>query len=299
MIRMVRPDSKAPPDWLQKAADETARVIAAYKAAVAATKRRGKKPATPAKRKPVKGITFDFKFVVYGDELLRDSLNEIYGFKCAYCETFFAGQPVAVEHYRPKGAVVEGKAMLPGYYWLAAAWRNLLPSCTDCNSRRRHRMENGTKVVRGKGNLFPLAPGSRRARGPGDEKKEKPLLLNPEVDDPDAHLEFAVERERAGVIRPALKRGKPSPKGLASIDVYALDRPQLTRARADFAIRLLAHLRNTRQSFADHQAKPGNAALKKRYLDNLADLRRFVDAGQPYCAMARQILRAELPGIKL
>jgi hypothetical protein len=287
MIRVDRPVTLAPAAWLTKAQTETTQAIDAYKAAVATfrkLKARDKK------------LEFKFKFVVYGDELLRDALNQVYGFKCAYCETYFAGQPVAVEHYRPKGAVVEGKARLPGYYWLAATWTNLLPSCTDCNSPRRQMTEVGKKVVRGKGNNFPLMPGTKRAKKPGQEKLEKPLLLNPELDDPEKHIEFAVERERAGIIRPRLQKGKPSDKGVASIGVYALDRPQLTQARAQFALRLLSHLRNTRDSFADHQAQASNATLKKRYDDNLQDLRTFVEPGQPYCAMARQIVRAVLPG---
>ncbi len=287
MIRVSRPVALAPAAWLTKAQAETAQAIDAYKAAVAAFRKMKARD---------KKLAFKFKFVVYGDDVLRDALNQVYGFKCAYCESYFAGQPVAVEHYRPKGAVDEGKTRSPGYYWLAAAWTNLLPSCTDCNSPRRQVSEGGKKVVRGKGNSFPLMPGTKRARRPGQEKTEKPLLLNPEIDDPERHIEFAVELERAGIIRPRLHKGKPSQKGLASIDVYALDRPQLIQARAHFARRLLAHLRNTRDSFADYMAKPFNAALKKRYEDNLQDLRSFVEPGQPYCAMARQIVRAVLPG---
>jgi hypothetical protein len=290
MIRVTRLEQLAPAPWLTKAKAETSQAIQAHKAALAAyRKMKGRN----------KKLAFVFKYKAYGDDLLREALNQVYGFKCAYCETYFAGQPVAVEHYRPKGAVIDGKDRLPGYYWLAAAWKNLLPSCTDCNSPRRQEMEDGKKVVRGKGNRFPLAPGSRRARAPGQEKRESPLLLHPEIDFPEEHIEFAVDRERAGIIRPALKRGRPSPKGVASIDVYALDRPQLTRARADFALRLLAHLRNTRQTEADHRARPGDAALKKRYDENLAELLTFLKPGQPYCAMARQITRAELPGLKI
>jgi hypothetical protein len=289
MIKVSRPLARAPQKWLTKAQEETLAAIQAYKDSLARSRR----------TKEGGKFKFTFEFKVYGDELLRDSLNDVYGFKCAYCETYFAGQPVAVEHYRPKGAVRDGKKELPGYYWLAAAWENLLPSCTDCNSPRRQAMAGGVKVVRGKANSFPLEPGTKRAKAPGQEKREKPLLLNPEVDDPAQHIEFAVDRERAGVIRAALQNGKPSAKGVASIDVYALDRPQLTRARADFALRLLSHLRNTRQTLADHLAKPADAALKQRYDENASELFKFLDPSQPYCAMARQMARAELPGLKI
>ena len=86
---------------------------------------------------------------------------------------------MAVEHYRPKGEVLEGNLRLrPGYYWLAATWDNLLPSCTDCNSPRRQEESGGTVRVRGKGKYFPLAKGSRRAKSPGAESRENPLLLS-------------------------------------------------------------------------------------------------------------------------
>ena len=63
-----------------------------------------------------------FTFKAYKNKTVRKALNGAFHFKCAYCEAFFgATQPVAVEHYRPKSAVVgaNGKLKKPGYYWLA------------------------------------------------------------------------------------------------------------------------------------------------------------------------------------
>jgi hypothetical protein len=96
-----------------------------------------------------------------------------------------------------------------------------------------------------------------------------------------------------------LQRGTPSPKGEASIDVYALDRPQLVRARKNFAERLLSHLRNTRNSERRFRANPGDSDLEQEYRENIADLVKFLAPDQPYSAMARQIAKAELPGLKI
>lgn len=293
MIRVARGPEDAPPAWVAKAERETGEAIAAYKAARRAhLKSRGKK----------KVFAFKFAYKVYGDILLRNAINTIYRYKCAYCETFFgASQPVAVEHYRPKGEVIEGtKRTKPGYYWLAATWKNLLPSCTDCNSPRRQRVSlDGEETVRGKGNYFPLEPGSKRARVPGKERFERPLLLHPEFDQPDEHLEFLTAPDRVGLIRPTIQHGAPSPKGVASIVVYALDRLQLQQGRQMFAKRLLSHLRNTKKSESRHRAEPADAALREEYNQNLADLKEFLDPGQPYCAMSRQLARAELPGLAI
>jgi len=283
---------------MAKAATERIAVIEAYRAAhktfLAQKKKLGAK-ASP--------FSLSFSFAVYGDPLLREAINNIYGYKCAYCESDFgATQPVAVEHYRPKGEVIEdGKRVKPAYYWLAADWENLLPSCTDCNSPRKQvDTADGKKRVRGKGNHFPLERGSRRARSPGKERDERPLLLHPERDQPDAHLEFLTEDGRAGLIRASLVGGQSSEKGLQSIEVYALDRPGLQQTRQKVASKLLSHLRNTVASSQRHLANPADAALKAEYDENLADLKRcYLDTGNAYCAMARQIVKARLPGVVL
>ena len=301
MIRVERPETLAPAAWVILATDERSRVIAAFKAfqkAARASKAKAARAAAAKKKDP----EFTFEFKVYSHDLLREALNKAYGYKCAYCETYYgASQPVAVEHYRPKGAFVEGKVRVkPGYYWLAASWPNLLPSCTDCNSPRRQEMEAGRKVVRGKGNFFPLEPGSKRARSPGGEAREKPLLLHPEIDEPEMHLEFLTAHDRVGIVRPALLQGQPSAKALASIDVYALDRPQLVAVRSTHASRLLAHIRNTKLIESLYRAQPGDAKLKAAYEANMDDLLKlFLSPQNAYAAMARQIARAELPGLQI
>jgi 5-methylcytosine-specific restriction endonuclease McrA len=277
-----------PSAWKLKADQETQQAIAAFNAAVKRMRASRTRPAT---------LEYAFEFKVYGDELLRGALNQHYRYKCAYCETFFgAAQPVAVEHYRPKGEIIEGdKRVKPGYYWLAATWDNLLPSCTDCNSRRTQTADNGTARVRGKGNYFPLAKGTRRATRPGAEKNETPLLLHPEKDEPERHLEFLVAPDRLGVIRPTLIHGAPSEKGALSIEIYALDRPQLVDFRRTMAKRMVSHLRNTRLTLRQHRADPADADARRSYEENMADLREMIAHGQPYLAMMRAILRAEFP----
>src|SRR5262249_38675962 len=82
----------------------------------------------------------------------KDFLIRLFNGKCAYCESkFTVSQPGDVEHFRPKGRVVDdnfkpirvqhptkGEIEHPGYYWLAYEWKNLLPSCADCNRFRMH-----------------------------------------------------------------------------------------------------------------------------------------------------------------
>ncbi len=246
-----------------------------------------------------------FEFKAYGHDAVRKTLNKIFAFKCAYCESFYgATAPVAIEHYRPKGEVVEGKKRLRGYYWLAASWENLFPSCTDCNSRRTQSPADGVEEVRGKGNLCPLADPKKRAKGPKSSlANEGALLLDPSsedpADEPALHLEFIAEPNKLGLVRSALVGGKDSPKGQASILVYALDRPELIEFRQRYARHFLFQCRNTEKALLRHQANPGDAALKQEYEENLAELRSYLDPGQSYVGMVRQLSARRYPTLQL
>jgi uncharacterized protein (TIGR02646 family) len=127
----------------------------------------------------------------------KEYLLKAFNDKCAYCEAVIpAAQPGDVEHFRPKGRVVDeqfkpvrvrydkwGEINHPGYFWLAYEWKNLLPSCIDCNRYRLHG-EGGA----GKADRFPVA--GFRASLPGEEDQEEPLLIDPTLADPSEHLEF-------------------------------------------------------------------------------------------------------------
>ncbi|MCP4150291.1 MAG: hypothetical protein GY757_21260 [bacterium] len=122
-------------------------------------------------------------------------LEKIYRHKCSYCESY--SEHVAtlqVEHYRPRNGLQPqqtGDEKHNGYYWLGCEWSNLLLGCPKCNGA-------GAKGVR-----FPIT-GTRvyddtpfddtgsidsfdRSRFHADKSPlidEEPLLLNPEIDEP-------------------------------------------------------------------------------------------------------------------
>ncbi len=140
---------------------------------------------------------------------VRDQLKEIFYKKCAYCES--RSNKPEVEHYRPKKEVSED-SLHPGYYWLCYEWTNLLPSCRYCNTEG------------GKGNYFPVA-GQRVFESPIENDKfikdrckisatellaEKPLLLNPEVDEVEDYFTFNVNGAIVGA--DAENRGKETIK---------------------------------------------------------------------------------------
>ncbi|SEK04693.1 TIGR02646 family protein [Sphingobium sp. AP50] len=161
-------------------------------------------------------------FRAYKEDDVRHALEDLFHGKCAYCETRYdLTAPVDVEHFRPKGAV-EGEEH-SGYWWLAATWWNLLPSCIDCNRRREQEtpdclpsllaLLNDERATRlstmksGKGACFPIE-GVRVEQLPegdmlGPHAAEEAMLIDPCAEDPRAHLRFMIDRRNPlGIVFP-------------------------------------------------------------------------------------------------
>ena len=149
---------------------------------------------------------------------LKLHLFDLFEGKCAYCEACV--QDVAfgeVEHYRPKRQVEECPDH-PGYYWLAYDLTNLLPSCQLCNG------------FPAKMNHFPVRE-KAWARRREEMEREKPLLLNPYLQNPREHLRFRPLRENRDVLPLSQVEGRTE-EGKASVEVLRLNRPNLAGARA-------------------------------------------------------------------
>ena len=234
-----------------------------------------------------------FNFSAFRHKEVRDALNEMFAYKCAYCESKYgATQPVAIEHYRPKSEIHDGgKVLRPGYWWLASDWGNLLPSCSDCNSYREHKWPNGQREALGKGNQFPLAAGHRHARRPQSDNGEVPLLLDPcRSDDPGRILRF----HENGVVLPQVDAdGQELPSARASIDVYALRRPILIEGRRDYAARVLHQIRHVIKAAKAYEKRPG-PKRQAELDDEVAELKRLIADDQPYTTMSRQLVEQRL-----
>lgn len=149
---------------------------------------------------------------IYGHADVKTALKAAQAGKCAFCEARV--DHVAhgdVEHFRPKKGCRQAPADplgLPGYYWLAYEWTNLLFSCQLCNQRH-------------KGNLFPLRDPGKRARDHRDPvEREDPLFVDPASDDPGEHIGFRRE----------IAYGKTD-RGAATIEGLGLNRDEMKEAR--------------------------------------------------------------------
>ncbi|MBI1929970.1 HNH endonuclease [Candidatus Poribacteria bacterium] len=177
------------------------------------------------------GNQHEFSAHYYAHDSVKEKLREIYWDKCAYCESRMSvGASWRVEHYRPKNKLKDDERHT-GYYWLAYEWSNLLLSCEICNSKKSNQFPiQGTRVER---------PQEDRAEWRADSesfKAEKPLILNPELDQPEEHLVFLPN----GYI----KEKDGSERGRKTIEICDLNREDLRIARKDWVDRFSDDIRD-------------------------------------------------------
>lgn len=244
-----------------------------------------------------------FAFAAYKGADVAEAMRALFGGKCAYCESFHsASSPTDVEHYRPKGGV-EGEAGHRGYWWLAADWRNLLPSCALCNRRNGLRIAQpgmagadvaaSKPVTVGKGNLFPIR--GRRATGPrGDCEAEDPLLIDPTRRDPAAHLDWP--QDKLSLVTPRFLGRDPDPYGWATIDILCLNRQDLVEARTRHLDAARVLLANAEFALTVASVLSGDALQEslRRFDETMALLSGMCAPDRPYSAMLEAHLKQRL-----
>lgn len=213
-----------------------------------------------------------FDYNAYRARDVKGALTAMTCGKCAYCEADYdATQPNDVEHFRPKGAIDTASGRIkPGYWWLAAAWTNLLPSCIRCNRREHQPLFDGTDLVMGKANDFPLDNELQRANTIGGEDLEVPLLIDPCVVNPADHVRFEDDEGRC-----IAKEVDADPSTLsarmarASIDTYGLNRAGLVRERSLYMNWAKVSLARLERLARRLELLPANAADERTEIEEL------------------------------
>lgn len=213
------------------------------------------------------------------------SLDGPFHGKCAYCETLIAANhPGDLDHFRPKNRVTSSASPIkvqddqgqevphPGYYWLTYDWQNLLPACEDCNRPNKGR-SGGVRV--GKWDEFPVE--GFRARNPGEENQEVPLLLNPT--NQHLNLENHLAFTSTGVINYLTVNGEKT------CEVFGLNlREALVRER-------LEAYQNASSALLLHLMALGNDNQIGAKVHDMA-IRRYEEGVSPYSAAGRAGLEA-------
>lgn len=231
-------------------------------------------------------------FVFSAHTVAQPALREMFLNKCAYCEDRFGSNvDPEVEHFRPKGAVevtaADGKAMdrAPGYYWLATRWENLTLSCPVCNKKQSRAMYGGIDdSLCGKGCRFPLEDEAKRAKGPGDELYESPLLLDPSTSDVERYFTFA----RDGTVSPSeILNEHEKRRAKKTLEVFGLTRKTLCDDRAEQIYLAILQLNNVCEKL-EESGTGGSFATAE------AELLKFLAPCAPFRTAVRQVLRSEL-----
>lgn len=241
-----------------------------------------------------------FGFKVYKDKGIARELDRIFDGKCAYCESRFAHvMPKDVEHFRPKSEVENPgqPAVIPGYFWLAGDWTNLLVSCLDCNRARKHTVPGQPKGVSlGKHSQFPLSNEARRVRlhtADVASEEQHRLLLNPCIDYPENHLTY----DDDGLVKPTVAGDA---KAEMSIIVYALQRKALVENRKRLLNDLTLKLQLLKSLAVELNAMDGNTPAATRSA-KLGQIKLQMDGiclmfadGQQYLGLLRDNVRRNL-----
>jgi uncharacterized protein (TIGR02646 family) len=288
MIRVERPAAPACLEGLASAAAiELAASVAHY-------------TSTPPKKE-------SFKYTVYSSAPVKETLAKAFNNKCGYCDIDYGGAPLDVEHFRPKGAIVEidletlkprGTQYVtkPGYYWLAAKWTNLLLACIHCNRPEKHAFPDAQDEVSGKSNFFPVGANTARTldRNLDSEALEQPLLLDPCRDQPEAHLEYGPK----GTIRPKTRPDADDLRARVSIRVYGLQRDPLVRRRESTQTLLALRIAEARKALAALAENPADQQARQDLNAKLAEIKdHYLAPSRPFLGMCRQMVREQLVSI--
>lgn len=155
---------------------------------------------------PRSGREIDTRLCTCAD--VKEQLLEEQHGKCAYCECMLTGDLGHIEHFRPKRGFTTSahrKLQKPGYYWLAYEWKNILLSCSKCNTVYKK-------------NRFELRDEKGRDIEHEDTSREEPLLINPMEENPEDFIEF-----RGYTAFPRVVGGRPSDKGVYTIETLKLN----------------------------------------------------------------------------
>ncbi|MBK9497785.1 MAG: hypothetical protein IPO06_00120 [Leptospiraceae bacterium] len=181
----------------------------------------------------------------YGQADVKKKLYELYHSKCGYCEIKEHNDVLQIDHYRPKNRKSNRKDYneFKGYYWLALEWSNLVLVCGYCNRYKSEQFDiSGT--VRAKVENFLTNNEidiSKCIISNLELKQENPLIVNPEVDNPDNSLYF----KNDGTIH------AKDNKGIYTIKVFHLYDDRLVKKRKEIIDHYIEDFLNKYKAFKE------------------------------------------------
>lgn len=218
---------------------------------------------------------------------LSDDLGKLTNYKCWYSESKNSGSDKDVDHFRPKGSVLENPDH-EGYWWLAFDWKNYRYSCTWCNQRRVDRIHS---TDGGKWDHFPLCEENSRAKDECDDCDNEDV----ELIDPTHPSEWKLLTFRSdGKPIPVKPEGtKEYNRAIASISFYHLDKHEFVRERKELfnkIQRVVERMEDLRLQFSTLNV----IKLERLYIKEQKELLRLINKKAEYSAAALAYARSEV-----
>lgn len=156
---------------------------------------------------------FEFNEELLFDQAVTRPLTDLFANRCAFCSrSQMDASELDLRAHRlrpPQNAVGrDGSTSRRHYWWLAYQWSNLYLACVEC------RIAQGAK--------FPVEGKHARVGTADGLANERPLLIDPCLEDPEAHLVYLDSGEVVAA----------DSRGTATIETFELNRPALQEDRA-------------------------------------------------------------------
>jgi len=212
---------------------------------------------------------------------LKSELKEVSFQKCWYCEGKTDRFDFHVDHYRPKKLVKnKGCSEEIGYWWLAFDHCNFRLACDYCDS-----LHTEPDKTHGKGNQFPLAPGSPKASSPSSNiEDEVPLLLDPTRSADPLLLWFQDD----GSACPLWRVGLPYERARETIDILNLNRIETVERRKALLNKCFRYVERANRIFAFYQNDPRAAYQEFQHL--VEEILGLVSPSAEYSSAVRAFL---------
>lgn len=217
---------------------------------------------------------------LWRDPRIRDWLLRLFHDKCWYSEARDSVSAIHVDHYRPKGSVLnlDGQKS-SGYWWLAFVWSNYRIAGQLINVKKR--------------DYFPLLEGERAV--PHNKislQLEAPLLIDPTSDQVslisyEADEDGCLATPAAGIDERELLQASHS------IELLGLNRlPQLNRKRGQTWNKCLALIMDYRQAY--QEGTPAVLANIKKG-EAIRQLRAMLRYEEEFSSIAHACVRQHAP----
>jgi uncharacterized protein (TIGR02646 family) len=218
------------------------------------------------------GGTPQLEWIMHKDVL--EKLVEVHRSKCAYCEQKISivDSSVFLTYYRPYSQ----------YYWLAYEWSNMLPVCKACYLYTEHDFPVENEHL----HRVKTPPESRQDWLPTGIPflKEKPLLLNPEMDKPEKYLIFNPD----GYIE-AIEQNS---RAINTIEAYQLNKGQVVVARKKKIELLFTRFEKAITTFKrfDADNSPNQKAMDEYFIPIFNDLVEMSKPEAEFSLLGRSML---------